>query len=199
MADPEYKLSAVVITLLKGVLWREDDHMLWTWLGQQQGRVRDHMNVLALDLILDETEGYAYLRQRTRSDDENDELPRLVPRRQLPYHVSLLLALLRRRLVEFDAHASDTRLVLSRDELVELMRDFFPDAANDVRLVAKISRTIERVAQLGFLRKLKSGSEQYEVSRIIKAFIDADWLARLADKLETYRAYAISGEDEEDS
>lgn len=198
MADPEQKLSIVVITLLKGVLWREDDHMLWTWLGQQQGRVRDHLSVLALDLMLDENEGYAYLRQRT-SEDDADDIPRLVPRRQLPYHVSLLLALLRRRLAEFDAHATDTRLVLSRDELVELLRDFYPDAANDVRLIAKISKTIEKVSQLGFLRKLKTGSDQYEVSRIIKAFISAEWLAQLDEKLATYRAHALAAGDEEET
>jgi hypothetical protein len=187
-----------VITLLKGVLWREDDQMLWTWLGQQQGRVRDHLSVLALDLILDENEGYAYLRQHT-TNEEADELPRLVPRRQLPYHVSLLLALLRRRLAEFDAHGADTRLVMSRDQLVDLMRDFYPDAGNDVRLISKISKTIEKVAQLGFLRKLKTGSDQYEVSRIIKAFIGADWLAELDAKLDAYRAHAIAGEEEEDA
>lgn len=198
MADAEQKLSTVVITLLKGVLWREDDHMLWTWLGQQQGRVRDHLSVLSIDLILDENEGYAYLRQRI-TNDETDELPRLVPRRQLPYHVSLLLALLRRRLAEFDAHATDTRLVMSRDELVDLMRDFYPDAGNDVRLIAKISKTIEKVSQLGFLRKLKTGSDQYEVSRIIKAFIDADSLAQLDEKLDSYRAHAIAGAEEEDA
>lgn len=198
MADAEQKLSTIVITLLKGVLWREDDQLLWTWLGQQQGRVRDHLNVLALDLILDENEGYAYLRQRI-TNEEADELPRLVPRRQLPYHVSLLLALLRRRLAEFDAHGTDTRLVMSRDELVDLMRDFYPDAGNDVRLISKISRTIEKVAQLGFLRKLKSGPDQYEVSRIIKAFIDADWLVQLDAKLDAYRAYATEDEQEEDA
>jgi hypothetical protein len=198
MADAEQKLSTVVITLLKGVMWREDDQMLWTWLGQQQGRVRDHLSVLALDLILDDNEGYAYLRQRS-TNEEVDEVPRLVPRRQLPYHVSLLLALLRRRLAEFDAHGTDTRLVMSRDELVDMMRDFYPDAGNDVRLVAKISKTIEKVAQLGFLRKLKTGSDQYEVSRIIKAFIDAAWLAHLDEKLDAYRAYAVAGEEEEDA
>jgi hypothetical protein len=198
MADAEQRLSTVVITLLKGVLWREDDQMLWTWLGQQQGRVRDHLGVLALDLILDENEGYAYVRQRT-TNEETDEVPRLVPRRQLPYHVSLLLALLRRRLAEFDAHGTDTRLVISRDELVDLMRDFYADAGNDVRLISKISRTIERVAQLGFLRKLKTGSDQYEVSRIIKAFIEADWLAQLDEKLDAYRAHALAGEEEEEA
>jgi hypothetical protein len=42
--------------------------------------------------------------QRATVDGE-PELPRLVPRRQLSYPVSLLLALLRKKLVEFDAAA----------------------------------------------------------------------------------------------
>ena len=54
--------------------------------------------------MLDEAEGYAFLRARPHEEDDNAEkLPRLVARRPLSFPVSLLLALLRKKLAEFDA------------------------------------------------------------------------------------------------
>ena len=187
MESVDNKFSLVSIALLRGPVWRDDDQVLWAWLVLHQSRIRDHLGILGLELVLDEGEGFAFMRQRVADGDEQD-LPRLVPRRQLSYHVSLLAALLRRRLAEFDAHAADTRLVLSREDLVNLMRDFFPPATNDVKLVNKIGATIEKVVALGFLRRLKGSPDRFEVSRIIKAFVDAQWLEHFDAKLAEYRA-----------
>lgn len=41
-------------------------------------------------------------------------------RRPLSFAVSLLLALLRKKLAEFDAAGGDTRLILSREQVIEL-------------------------------------------------------------------------------
>src|SRR5690554_831493 len=87
-------LSAVLITLFKGVLYQDQRPELWQTLLQLQAKVRDHAAVFGLELVLDEAEGYAYLRQRPADDGE--EVPRLVQRRQLGFAVSLLLALLRK-------------------------------------------------------------------------------------------------------
>ena len=54
------------------------------------------------------------------------------------FPVSLLLALLRKKLAEFDASGGDTRLVLSRDEVAELMRVFLPAGSNEVKLIDQI-------------------------------------------------------------
>ena len=77
--------------------------------------------------------------------DGEAELPRLVQRRQLGYPVSLLLALLRKRLAEFDAASSDTRLILGRDDIVELMRLFLPETSNQARLMDRIDTHINRI------------------------------------------------------
>ena len=117
-------LSTLVIILLKSVIYREDDERLWSILLNLQNRVRDYVAVLGLDLVLDEAEGYAFLKSRPEaaSDEDTVKLPRLVARRPLSFPVSLLLALLRKKLAEFDTSGSDTRLVLSRDDIVELVR-----------------------------------------------------------------------------
>lgn len=65
--------------------------------------------------------------------------------------------------------------------MVELVRVFLPDGPNETRLVDQIDTTINKVVKLGFLRKLKSAGRtalaSYEVRRILKTFVDAQWLA----------------------
>jgi hypothetical protein len=188
-------LSLVLIALMKGVTERETDPALWQALLGMLTRVRDHVAILGLDLVLDEAEGYAYLRQRPSQEGEA-ELPRLIARRQLGYHVSLLLALLRKKLVEFDASSGETRLILGRDEIVEMMRLFLPDTANQVRLFERIDTSVNRVVDLGFLRRLRGTDDRFEVRRILKAFIDGQWLAELDGKLKAYRMHAQNDQTE---
>lgn len=197
-AVPE--LSLLLVYLLKGVLYREDDERLWASLLRLQARVREQSAVLLLDLVLDEAEGFAFLKSRPDADESEGapRLPRLVVRRPLSYPASLMLALLRKRLAEFDAGGGDTRLVLTRDEIAELIRVFLPDGTNETRLLDQVDATISKVVDLGFLRRLKAAatggqdSGRYEVRRILKAFVDAQWLADFDARLERYRS-ALSG------
>lgn len=200
--SPEPELPQLMVHLLKDVLYREDDERLWASLLRLQSRVREQTAVLLLDLVLDEAEGYAFLKSRPDPDESEGtpRLPRLVARRPLSYPVSLMLALLRKRMAEFDAGGGgDTRLVLSRDEIAELMRVFLPDGTNEVRLIDQVDATITKVVDLGFLRRLKpaAGAGQdrghYEVRRILKAFVDAQWLAELDARLEVYRTALSDG------
>jgi hypothetical protein len=186
-ATPE--LSAVVVPLLKGVIYRDDDPLRWSALLDLQGRVRDHMAVLGLELTLDEAEGYAFLRSRPDADDDaSPRAPRLIARRPLSFAVSLLLALLRKKLAEFDAVGSDTRLILSRDDVVEMIRVFLPAGSNETRLIDQVDTHLNRVADLGFVRRLRGQDNMIEVQRILKAFVDAQWLAQFDARLAAYRA-----------
>lgn len=197
--DANRALSLVLISLMKGVTFAEADPPLWQSLLALQARVRDYISVLGLELMLDELEGYAYLRQRPTPDGEA-ELPRLVQRRQLGYPVSLLLALLRKRLAEFDAASSDARLILGRDDIVELMRLFLPETSNQARLMDRIDTHINRIAELGFLRRLRGQDDKFEVRRILKAFVDAQWLSEFNQHLESYREHSAEiAADRDDS
>ena len=183
-------LSPLLIGLFKGVLYREDDAPAWQILIEQQTGIRDYIQLLGLDLMLDEAEGYAYLCQSQQDDDaRTGTLPRLIPRRQLSYPVSLLLVLLRKRLAEFDASSGDARLILSREQLIEMLRLFLPEGSNEVRLIDRIDNHINKVVELGFLRKLRGQQDAlYEVQRILKAFIDAQWLNEFDQRLAEYAA-----------
>jgi hypothetical protein len=122
-------------------------------------------------------------------------MPRLIARRPLSFPVSLLLALLRRKLAEFDAGGGDTRLVLGRDEIVALVRVFLLESTDDSKLVDQIENHIDKVVDLGFMRRLKpssassGGQPEYEVLRILKAFVDAQWLAEFDQRMAAYQAH----------
>ena len=185
---PPHELSSVVVPLLKGVLYREDNPGLWDALVHLQASVRDYVAILGLELMLDEAEGYAFLRSRQSEDEDGQSaIPRLVARRQLSYPVSLLLVLLRKKLAEFDAGGGDTRLILSRDEVVELIRIFLPAGSNEVKLIDQVDGTLNKIAEMGFIRRLRGQGQMIEVRRIIKAFVDAQWLADFDERLAEYR------------
>jgi hypothetical protein len=173
---------------MKGVIYQESDPGLWQGLLHLQGHVRDHVTTLGLQLMLDEAEGYAYLRQRPSAEGE-PELPRLVPRRQLSYGVSLLLALLRKKLAEADSTGGGGRLVLRRDDILDMVRLFLPDGTNEARLVDRLDADLARVVELGFLRRLRDSDDAFEVRRILKAFVDAQWLGTFEQRLADYRAH----------
>ena len=183
--DEKNDLARILVTLYKGVLYRDADEALWGRLLTLQAAVAGHVNVLGLELGIDEAEGYAFLKTKTFPDGE--ELPRLVTRRQLTYPVSLLLALLRKKLAEADAGGGETRLILTRDEAVELARVFLPAGTNEAKVTDQVSAALTKVEDLGFVRRLAGQQEAFEVRRILKAFVDAQWLADFDKKLEAYR------------
>ena len=92
-----------------------------------------------------------------------------------------------------------TQMRISRDDIAELMRVFLPDGTNEARLIDQVDATITKVVDLGFLRRLKPAAGvgqdrgHYEVRRILKAFVDAQWLAEFDARLEVYRTAQSGG------
>jgi hypothetical protein len=190
----QWDLSAVVIPLLRGVVYRDEDATLWAALQALRARVSDYVAVLALELVVDEAEGYAILRSRAQEDDEAPaRLPRLVRRQPLTFHVSLLLALLRKRLAEFDASSGEARLILSREQIADLLRLFLAEGSNEAKLADRIDAHIAKVVELGFLRRLRGKDEQFEVRRILKAYVDAQWLNEFDQRLRDYSQQGGAG------
>jgi hypothetical protein len=185
--------SVVLIQLFKGVIYQDQHPEPWRDLLQNQAAVGDYVAALGLQLFIDEPEGYAFLRQRPEATDDEEgtnPLPRLIQRRPLSYPASLLCVLLRKKLVELDAAGGETRLILSREQIVEMLRVFLGERSNEAKLIDQIDGHIAKVVEFGFLRRLKKDDDQFEVRRIIKALVDGDWLAEMDRKLEEYLAHA---------
>lgn len=195
MRTPEDTLIAsTIIRLMRGVVYRETDEHVWTALDRQASAVRDHFTTIGVDVIVDEDEGYAYLRSAELEDDE--PLPRLVRRHSLTYHVSLLLVLLRKRLLEFETSGQEGKLVLSTEQMVDLLRLFLSGTTNEARAVDVAETTIRKASELGFLRQLRGQTDQWEVRRILKAYVDAQTLSDFAGRLAEYAGNAEEPPDE---
>ncbi|WP_049822447.1 DUF4194 domain-containing protein [Arthrobacter sp. H41] len=180
------ELPAVATRLFRGAVYAEADEKIWQSLVPLAPHVRDYVAVLGLELVLDEAEGYAFL--RSKPGDDGDTLPRLVPRRQLTFNVSLLLALLRARLAEFDQQNSETRLILTEQEIIDMVSVFLPSSSNEARILDQLGSNIKKVVELGFLRRLRGQADTFEVARILKAYVDAQWLEELDSRLADYRS-----------
>ena len=109
--------------------------------------------------------------------------------------------------------------MLARTEIVDLLRVFLAQdagaAANEARLVDRVDGLVRRVVELGFLRPagrpepdgapdgaavaVEDGdpaagdARRYEVRRILKAFVDAQWLADFDARLAQYLELAADG------
>jgi hypothetical protein len=69
-----------------------------------------------------------------------------------------------------------------------MLRVFLVAGPNEAKLEDQIERHLERVSELGFLRPIREeNASLYEVRRILRAFVNADWLADLES---TYRDHA---------
>jgi hypothetical protein len=182
-------LSAILVNLLKGVIYRDSSPVLWQEIEPLQSHIAAQGAILGLDFIVDEAEGYAFFKQREQEEGE-PEIPRLVQRRQLSYPVSLLCVLLRKKIIEADAGGESARVIITREQVISMMRIFMPDSGNEAKVSDQIDTALRRVIELGFVRQLDTEKETFEVRRIIRAFIDAQTISSLDEKLKEYRDYA---------
>lgn len=201
MSDPilpeETIFSLTLIPLMKGLVQKHQDEKLWNQVVRLQSKIRDHVKPLGLQLQLAEAEGFAWLSQREFTDEET-QLPRLVPRHRLSYNLSLLLALLRRRLAELDSQGGDLRLVLTLEEMQTMMALFLPDTGNEARRRDQVAAQVAKAEDMGFIRRVNSGTQVWEVQRILGLFVDAQWLGDLAQRIEAYRDAALRDQMEGD-
>lgn len=176
------------VLLLRGILYREKTEA-WNLLLRYRGRLEAYFEVLGLVLIVDEAEGYAYLRQQaiTAENAEAEDFPRLMSRRRLSYPLTLLLVLLRKRLLEFETLGNEMRLVVSERDMVEMMRIYWDELeTNERKREDQLLVHIKKLATYGFLKPLKAQKDRYEVNSILKAYVPIEELKTILEKLQTY-------------
>ena len=183
MTPEERAIATSAIRLMQGVVYQESD--AWGDLLRHRGAVRDHFALIGLDVVIDDDEGYAYLRTAETPDGE-EPLPRVIRRRALTYSDSLLLVLLRKRLVEFESAGDQGLLVLTHEEIVEMVQLFLARSTDEAREAHQVDASINRLVGMGFLRQLKDRKGTWEVRRILKAYVDAETLSDFSAKLAEY-------------
>lgn len=178
--------APVIIRLLQGVVY-DDTRELWNALIDHQAQVREYFALIGIDVLIHEAEGFAFLKQRQSPENAEVFLPNLIEKRQLGYTITLLCVLLVEKLIEFDVRGGDSsRLILGKDEIKEMVRIFLSDKTNEAKVMDSLDAPINKLAEYGFLRKLTTGDDKFEVKRILKAKITADMLHDIKQRLEAH-------------
>jgi hypothetical protein len=173
--------SFVLARLLIEPIYREDGS-LWETLRAEREKISHYFRQIGQELVIDEAEGYAFLRQIELG---GERVPRVGRRQPLGYTATLLLVCLREELARFDAAPEDsTRLVRSRTQLRDLVGQFLRETNNEVRDLRTIDSAIHRIEELGFLRAFGSQeAETFEVMRILKARFGPAELQEVKERL----------------
>jgi hypothetical protein len=174
--------SALLIRLLKGPVYRARHRDLWEQLLRDQQAIRDYFQHLGLGLTLDEAEGYAFMAQ-LQFENDDAELPRLIPRRSLTLAQTLLLVALRKRLAEHDDEESAPRLIVNRQEIYQWLQPYSPEVSNELKQQREYDALIKKVIEMGFLSTITNFPDDFEVQRIIKAFVNAEQIAEFSQLL----------------
>ncbi len=165
------------------------------FLLREQHSVRDYLSTIGLSLLLDDSEGYAFLRQQQDEEDDSN-IPKLLSRRQLSFSQSLLLVALRKRLAEHDSEESAPRLIVQRQEMQQWLAGYAQDVSNEVKQLRDFDALIKKIAEMGFITPLPNHPDEFEVQRILKAFISAEQIISFQQLLMS--KYQLSGKDSQD-
>lgn len=178
------ELSFALVKLLRQAIYREDNET-WQILRANQEKARHYFQQIGQELVMDEAEGYAFLRQMEFEGIER--IPRLTQRRPLSYSATLLLVCLREEFSRFETSSPDSsHLIKTRTELQNLVAAFLPESSNQVKDLGRIDSAIQRLVDLGFLDAITPEKDTFEVMRILKARVTPVELENIKEKLKNY-------------
>src|SRR5580700_8942693 len=119
-------------------------------------------------LIVDEGEGFAFLRQLEDSDLENvrgyDQLPKLFRKKRLSYDATLLCVLLREELRRFEEEeVENARCAVLTGELFEKWKTFFPEAHDEMKSRRAMNAAMTTLEELKFIREFTKEPQEWEI------------------------------------
>jgi hypothetical protein len=186
--------AAAVRKLLRGPVYH--DESVWSQVRDYEHPIREYLGKVGLGMHLDTVGNFAYLYDASRDDDKPDTLPPLTSRRSLSFMDTLLLVLLRERFDEHEMRDVDNAaLLLSADELAEMVGVFLGDQPDARRVESNIGTSITRLKNGGFLKERRDG--HYEVRPLIRARVSADELELIKQRLAGYVGHDEDTEEDD--
>ena len=182
--------AAVIIKLLQGPVYA-DDKNIWRELLGWQSAVQEYFGKIGMELIITEQDGFARVMQPDADENDDNPLPRLMKKQSLNYEATLLAVMLREGLEEFDVKSEGTKFYLTQKEIKERIELFYKEQTNKSKLWKDLSKPITSLINIGILKlnredTVNKDNSQYEIKRIIKAFISNDKLEEIKNKLSNY-------------
>lgn len=184
------EIRTTTIHLLKNILYKDARPELWFSMLNNAISLENYFQLIGLRLHINEAEGYAYVKQDIRDEETDSSIPSLIRKQQMSYSMSLLCVVFRKTLVEHEATSSEYHLILSKEEIRMMMAVYMPEQSDETKAVKQLDADINKLVGYGLLRELKGDSARYEVMRIIKDFVNADWMVEFDKKLQEYVDHA---------
>ena len=179
--------SGVLIRLLRGAVY-SDDRDSWEALITHEYDVRQYLGVIGLDLVINEGEGFAFLRQIPKDGMSGQNCRRLSSATP-PFGNTAYCSW---NAHEFDiTSVGDTRLVLSRQDIRDMAASYLKGGTNEAKSTENIDTDINKLSDFGFLKELDGN--KFEVRRILKAKIPADTLVQIRERLRRYAGSGAEG------
>lgn len=212
MNPPVFTIRHVIVQLLRGPLYQEETE-LWARLLRELREVEAHFHRMGLDLVLDEDAGYAFLRNESSAEEEEEDapaadgreaaLPRLMRRTPLSFLPTVLLTELRERLLWHDQSTDGTdHLYLEFREILDFMRAYCGETGNEQKVERKVRGAVTRLSELAVLRQVPNRNEViYRVEPILRAKLPVDQIEAIRNRLKAHLGQegGVSEEDGEEN
>jgi hypothetical protein len=188
--------TSVFIKLLKGPV-EYVEKSTWERLIQYKVELTGFLLQMGLALVLDEQDGYAYIKHQPFEEDENPVS--WIQRRSLTYEESVMLVLLREMMAEFEVgEATNRELIKKRREIKEYAELFFKENASRVKFLKEIDRLIDKAEENGFLDKTEhnelADEQKFRIRKIIKAKVSSEELDHFYQQLVRIKEESIKEE-----
>lgn len=186
--------AIVCIKLLQGpIIKKTDQDKLWNLLLRDRSYIDDYFSTIGLTLLVEEADGYAFLRQKNENIDEDfEQLPRLIRRYRLSVEESFLCVILREALDYFETSDDLSEIfTMTENEIMERLKNYSPEYTDELKFKDKIRSNMKKLEDLGYVeniskRDLEDSIESeyvYKINKIIRSIVDPDFLTEFKEKL----------------
>jgi len=157
----------VAVSLLKGIIYKEDDIKLWENLIDNENEVRDYFAKIDLELMVDKD--FAYLL------DKNEDY-KLTRAMRLSFFASFLMILLREELLK-------EKEIITRNEIYQKF-EIYINKKDEKKLRSNIDTAINTLIKLTFLKEIEK--DVFKIRNSVESFCNVKYLGDFNEKLDEY-------------
>lgn len=184
---PPVPWAPAAVRLLQGIVYHDDAGDAWERVLAGLTPLSGYFARIGLMLVVNEEDGFAYLRQIDSAvlPPDYPPLPKLFRSIRMTFEASLLCVLLRDELRRFEEEIHrDGRCVVTQASLLELWQTLIPGDQDAVRSNRALGSNLRKLEELKFVRQFEKSPASWEVRRILKARLPLAELERLRADLE---------------
>ena len=191
MSNELNECAPACIALLKGpIIKKGTNDKLWNLVIRDRMFIDSYFAKIGLTLLVEEGDGYAFLRQKEEGEDEDyQEITKLIRKVRLTPEESFLCVILREALDYFESSDNLSDIcALTESEIIDRLKDYSYEYTDELRFKNKLRTTLNKLQELGYVEDLtdKNSNEEnhtFEVKRIIRAIITPSFLEEFRNKI----------------